>query len=369
MTKEEISNRIPELIDAGIDFTQFGWLGKSLEIINCDYRTLQKTLETCYPEIWKICFKRKKPSQPVIKRHHYNGVLDKDSILQYLQEHPTASKQELSKHFDVNYNAVNKFLKDNDITLNPMYTCECGRKFENQSGYGAHCSYCKAHLKREPRKPFDGHQGWSKGITKNDPRYESAKRSWKSLQTKESIEKRVRTYKRTYNNKSQEELDRQYQKQSISRKQGYKTGKIKVPTICSPRGRGCFIIYHGEKIWLRSTYEFIFACFLKLLDIDFSYESVRASDEEKTYICDFVIDKHVFEIKGLYEQQYVDKYINAFRQLGYTVSLINSNKIKCIKQYLGCIFDINNLTNKIRQFNRLKTPLTIDLDNCFITKI
>lgn len=365
-SQAEVLARLKEALESGIDFTKHGWISEVLKITQCHVSTLKKVLKQHYPDIYEKCKKRKK-TEYVQPNTVHKGSVSKDEVVAYLKENPHASINQIADYFDVSFKKIDKIMKENKIELDQKYVCKCGKEFDNKNSYGAHCSHCEIHLGHKPKIPFAGHQGWAKDISKNDPRYKSLRRAVITSQRPEVIEKRIESYKETYHNKSQEELNKQYEKQSNTMKKQYFENTRKLSSFIG-RGKKSKILYNGEEIILRSTYELVFALFLRFLNIDFTYETARCCDEHKTYISDFVVDYHIFEVKGFHDKDSINSYIKAFNDSGYSVSVIDKEKINAIKCYLSCIFDIDTLLDSVKESYDEGYLLVLDLNHAFMIK-
>lgn len=93
--------------------------------------------------------------------------------------------------------------------------------------------------------------------------------------------------------------------------------------------------YKGKKYRMRSSYERRFAIMLIDNNIEFQYEPFFLRYNKKNYLPDFVIDKHVFEIKSLYwlnrnnGESWVDlnKRIQCCKHHGFEFTLITETEL------------------------------------------
>ena len=139
---------------------------------------------------------------------------------------------------------------------------------------------------------------------------------------------------------------------SISRKQGYASGRI-TPAKGVGRGKYSYIITPSKTYMLRSTYEFVFALYLLLIEkVDFELEAIkvpaiRENIYGNTFLSDFSIDDTIIEIKGIPSGK--DYYIKeSFEAAGYKFIELFEDSISRLKVKLtDSGIDIDSLLNKI----------------------
>ena len=137
---------------------------------------------------------------------------------------------------------------------------------------------------------------------------------------------------------------------SKSRLNGYANGTI-TPAKGVGHGKYSYIKYKDKTYMLRSTYEFIYALYLILNNIEFDMENVRVPSLRdncyaKTFICDFNIGNKIIEIKGIPSGK--DFYIKeAFESAGYQFEELFYSDIEKIREELRCKVDIDLLLEKV----------------------
>jgi hypothetical protein len=213
------------------------------------------------------------------------------------------------------------------------YVCKyCKKEFEEteKQKYCAHAGHCKRKALGIWKNPFKGKEGWSKGLTaKTDDRLKKLGRL-ASIRLQNKNDPFLIAGVKASRNRT----EKSFKKQSETRKRLYKEGKLK-PAAGIGRGKGSYLIYKGEKLYLRSTYEFIFVVYLLFKKIDFKYESVRVYYNGRNRFSDFEINGKLFEIKGRYKNKYrFDELKEAFVKNGHQIKIIFAETIETFKRYL-----------------------------------
>ena len=179
------------------------------------------------------------------------------------------------------------------------YTCECGAHFPpgKSQNYVSHCNRCNIHRSAVGKPPIapsgnlsewnSSHKAWNKGITKDDPVYGGSIRRAAEIQSKRMKELGEDNPLIKWNKKPREEKEEAYSKQSATRKRMLLEGTLSQP-LGIGYGKSSYFIYNNNKIGIRSTYEFIFATYLAVLNKDFGYEKIRILDDKgNVQIADF----------------------------------------------------------------------------------
>lgn len=213
-------------------------------------------------------------------------------------------------------------------TIYGNYKCVCGREFNNSSSYIGHTPHCEIYLGEE--RYLKNKEAFSNG-------QKFATEAARTSHTKESREQ-----------------------QSKTRKQKYLTGELS-PALGSGRGTYSYIIYHSNKILLRSTYEFIYALYLAYNLIDFDYESIRVEYNDHVYISDFNVGNKVIEIKGDYHADISQQKL-AFELSGYQYEVKFWKDLEPCYQYLKSKIDIDHLLELIKSGHNSKNYFVYNLD-------
>jgi hypothetical protein len=215
--------------------------------------------------------------------------------------------------------------------MEKIYVCRhCGKEFrENEKQkYCGHSGSCGKHKGTSWNK---GLSSWNKGKTKETD--ESVKRTAEKASARLKAMGDKNPWIVTSKNKERKrEINK---KQSETRKRLFREGKLKISERIG-RGKGSYFIYKGNKFYLRSTYEFIFALYLLYKGIDFNYGNVTVNYNNKTRFSDFQINGKLFEIKGrLKKKGYTFEEIKeAFIKNGYKIRIVYAETIDAIKKYL-----------------------------------
>lgn len=216
------------------------------------------------------------------------------------------------------------------------FKCKCGREFISSQSFYAHLSHCEVYLGYKPKDRFGDARAWSRGKTKNDPVYGESIRKFYEVSS-HNKGKKIVIHDRS-----------KFERQSETRKKRYLSGEL-VPAPGVGRGKYSYLYYNGKFIMLRSTYEFIYALYLLYNNIEFEYESVRVSDENRSYISDFLIDKnHIIEIKGNYNASTKNQK-KAFEDAGYTYEVKFWKDISECYEFLKSKLDIDDILSKIHE--------------------
>lgn len=100
--------------------------------------------------------------------------------------------------------------------------------------------------------------------------------------------------------------------------------------------KNCLFVYNDKQYRLRSSLEFIFACYLSIKGYNWTYETARVRDTMgKVWFNDFVVNKTIFEIKPDIDKSLVlDSIQNtACKDAGYKLRLVMGSVLrnKCWK--------------------------------------
>lgn len=228
------------------------------------------------------------------------------------------------------------------------FKCECGREFTKSQSLYAHQSHCKVHL--GDRYDPDKHKGWNigdarawnQGRTMDDPFYGGSIRR--------SVEAMHSAYNPGMTGHHQSAESRL--KQSETRKCRYLSGEL-TPAFRIGRGKYAFLKFRDKKIFLRSSYEFIYALYLLYQGLEFEYESVRVKYHDRVFISDFFVNGKVVEIKGI---QHVDiqEAKEAFVEAGYEYEVKFWEDLQVCYDYLKSKIDIDSILESIRIGNDSK---------------
>lgn len=227
------------------------------------------------------------------------------------------------------------------------YKCECGKEFSNSQSYYGHLGHCKVHLGDRYDSVYNKRfsvesnykRGWLRGKSVNDPIYGDA------------IRKFVYSSKNNKGMLGHHQSEESKLKQSETRKRKYLSGELTPPKGVG-RGKYSYLIYNNKRIMLRSTYEFIYALYLAFNNIDFKYESVRASyvdsrGKTKILISDFCIDNKIIEIKG-YKTSKLYHAKKAFESLGFEYEIKYWSDLDECYSYLKQFLDISSILKTIK---------------------
>lgn len=232
----------------------------------------------------------------------------------------------------------------------------CNKECKNLNSLTQHELRCKCNPNR---RAFNSLGNYSTTVKKGQTK-----------QTNEVIAKQAETLKQRYANGSIEPaskgksgtfLGRRHSEESkrligehvsMSRKQGYASGRIK-PAKGVGRGKYSYIVTPSKTYMLRSTYEFVFALYLLLIEkVDFELEAIkvpaiRENIYGNTFLSDFSIDDTIIEIKGIPSGK--DYYIKeSFEAAGYKFIELFEDSISRLKVKLtDSGVDIDSLLNKI----------------------
>lgn len=152
------------------------------------------------------------------------------------------------------------------------------------------------------------------------------------------------------------------------RKRGRKTfmknvreGKSKIH-VAQSWSYCCTYRLDGHDIYLRSSYEVIFALFLHFNNIPFEHETTyfeyNFNGKEHFYIPDFKIDNIFYETKGQMEGEYkgrVMTQLSAVRSSGYEINLVRYPVIQAMQDlFLNNFLNTKQLMNDLRSAKKAK---------------
>lgn len=245
------------------------------------------------------------------------------------------------------------------------FICEdCGKEFRSSQSRAAHYLHCKKHMYRlgkEPITGFRGHEGWSKGKTKDDPVYGESIRK-----VSEANSKRLKELGKENNPLAiwAKTADRSeaFKKQSETLREKYKLGEL-TPAMGVGKEKYSIFIHNNKEFVLRSTYEFIYALYMADHDIDFEYESVRIDEGDSTYFPDFLVGDTIIEVRGqddLYSPEEHRKYVE---DEGYDYVIVGGEEILRIRDELNEKYDMENLIKCIYEGHDSKNLFEFDYEN------
>ncbi len=119
-------------------------------------------------------------------------------------------------------------------------------------------------------------------------------------------------------------------RQGETRRRKFADGSLNVPRGAG-RGNGEWFLHRGSQVWLRSSYELVFASYCALIHVDWDYESVRVPHGSSTRISDFEIDGELFEVYGW---QNKSSKVEAFETQGWVVHLVGPEEIDLMGMFL-----------------------------------
>lgn len=188
---------------------------------------------------------------------------------------------------------------------------------------------------------------WNKGETKN---------------THESVRKYADKLRGRSHTTSQETK----LKLSTTRIQRILSGDI-TPTSANGKYTVSYIEYKdGTRKMLRSSYELIIAIFLDILDVPFTYETIRLpyigeDGKQHVFLGDFEIGNVVLDIKGRVDDEKLKKETETFVEAGYDFRPVYEADVYRIKKLLSEMFDINELLSVAREKSKNRDYLVYKL--------
>lgn len=268
------------------------------------------------------------------------------------------------KQCKANPNAIKEYHKPkvSDISEDNLFCQFCGKWCKNKNSLRNHERLCS----KNPNKAVSSLDVYNTDI-KTGVRTNWAK--GKTAKTHPSI---ARTAKKLKNNQYGARRPGWHHTEEAKRKiglasaknlqEGYASGRISSP-IGVGRGKYSYFMVNNKTYLLRSTWEFIYALYLAVNNIEFEVEAIRVpaitkNKYSKTFISDFSYDNKVVEIKGIKSDK--DYFLKeSFEHAGYEfIELfecdINDIKSKLIE--LG--YDVNSLIDKIKVGHKDKNYFT-----------
>lgn len=156
-----------------------------------------------------------------------------------------------------------------------------------------------------------------------------------------------------------EERKEIYKKQSETRKRKYASGELKPDKNCGAGMKSKLVCEFGT-FNLRSKDELIYAMYLVVNNIPFTYEEEYVTYNGKTYFSDFFVDNTIIEIK----QRNCSKVLKeqgAFEVNGYKFKTLYHEDVKEMEATLNETIDVNKILNELIDSFKNKERYVISL--------
>lgn len=250
------------------------------------------------------------------------------------------------------------------------FVCICGKEFLTPAHMWNHQKYCKPYCDsvgktvRDPKKdPNNKNRGkFLRGHSKYEDSPEGELIRKNALIHSEKMKSLGDSNPLVHWNKNKPRDS--YERQIQTRHKHYLNNELNLPAGIG-RGDTVYFIFHQNKFCLRSSYEFIYALYLAINNIDFEYEAIRIKYGDKLYFSDFSIKNTVIEIKGQKsEKDNLEE--KAFTKSGYDFKILYEPDIRKLevelKKSLKDIVDFDILFEEIHSCSKSRNYYVFDFD-------
>ena len=142
-------------------------------------------------------------------------------------------------------------------------------------------------------------------------------------------------------------------RQSKTRKEKYASGELVPDKNCGAGVKSTLKCKYGT-FDFRSRDELIYAIYLVLNDIEFSYEDKRVTYEDKTYFCDFCVNGEIIEIKQRPSSKLL-KEKEAFEKNGYKFKPVYHKDIVELEKEISDKINLEKLDSELKEFHKNKS--------------